>query len=428
MRALLIIITIFFGLAQINAQVPSPAPAQQRPVYLVGGTAHTATGEVIENSLIAIEEGKITMIGDMSTITVDMSNGEALDITGKHVYPGLIAPTTNLGLVEIDAVRPTRDVHEVGAFNPNARSIIAYNTDSRIIPTVRSNGVLLAQVMPEGGRIAGQSSVVQLDAWNWEDAVVKADDGIHINWPQRFTRKGWWAAMGSIEPNEKYAEGVDELKKFFEEAKAYAALAGPEDKNLKFESMKGLFDGTKKAYIHANYARDILAAIDFIREFKLDGVIVGARDSYLVTEALKANDIPVILRSIHSLPGREEDDIDQPYKTPAILHEAGVLYCLSMDGSWNIRNLPFLAGTAAANGLSKEEALQAITSNAAKILGIDEQLGTLEQSRDATLIVTEGDIFDMRSSNVIHAFINGRQIDLHNKQKMLYDKFREKYE
>jgi len=416
----------FLSGSTLGAQVPAPAPAQQQPLLISGGTLHAGKGRVVENSAIIVEGGKITFAEGAATLPRrDFTGFRRIDAKGKHIYPGLIAPATNLGLVDIGAVRATRDYNEVGSINPNVRSIIAYNTDSPVIPTVRSQGVLLAQVVPQGGRVPGMSSVVQLDAWNWEDAAYSTDDGIFINWPALFS---FSRRERSFSKNEDYAKQVEELRQFFKEAQAYAA--GPElsRANLRFEAIKPLFSGKRRLYIEAREAKEITHAVHFAKEFGLPLVIVDGRDAWMVTELLKENQVPVILRETHSLPSRIDSDVDQPFKTPAMLQEAGVLFCFSMDGYWQQRNLAFQAGQAVGYGLAYEDAIAALTSNAAKILGIDSQAGALEDGKDANLIICEGDLLDVRSSIVEMAFIQGREVDLDNQQKALYRKFKGKYD
>jgi hypothetical protein len=335
-----------------------------------------------------------------------------------------------LGLVEIEAVRATVDFAETGSLNPHVRSIIAYNTDSDITPTVRSNGVLIAQVTPRDGLVSGQSSVVQLDAWNWEDAALRTDDGLHLNWPNSFARTGWWAEPGGIEKNKNRDKQFAEIEKLFDDAWQYHSAPNPAH-NAKLEAMRGLFTNKKTLYIHTAAAKEIVESVNFAKEKHVGKiVIVGGDDSHKVAHFLKENNIGVILRRIHNLPNNDDDDYDLPYRTPALLQKAGVLFCIDMEGNQEAseaRNLPFQAGTAIAHGLDKEAALASITLNTAKILGIDKRVGSLEFGKDATLIVSDGDILDMKTNNVTMAFIQGRQIDLNNKQKALYKKFSEKY-
>jgi hypothetical protein len=332
--------------------------------------------------------------------------------------------------VEISAVRATNDVLELGDLNPNVRSIVAYNTDSKIINTLRSNGILLANVVPQGTLIAGSSSVVQLDAWTWEDAAYKTDGGIHFYMPSLLPPPPFAvnSQRSTTDPVKEGLEKIDRIKSFFNEAKAYLNEPPSGQTNLKFTSVKGLFDKKQKLYIHANTVKQMLVALDFVREFNFDVVIVGGSDSWQIAELLKQNNVAVILGQLHSLPTLQDDDIDQPYKTAAMLQKAGVMFAITDDDPQNRgRNLPFNAGTAVAYGLTKEQALQAITLNAAKIMGVADKTGSLEVGKDANIIISEGDILDMRTSIVTDAFIQGRKIDLMDKQKLLNERYNRKY-
>ena len=414
--------TLSFG------QVPKPAAPQAGPILIMNATAHLGNGEVIENSAIAFEDGKITMVVDATTARIDMSKFTVVQAQGKHVYPGLILPVTNLGLTEVDAVRATRDFNELGEFTPHVRALVAYNTDSEIIATLRYNGVLMAQVRPSGGSITGTSSIMQLDGWNWEDAVAKADDGIHMNWPQRFRRTGWWAEPGPIEVSSQYQEQIDEIARYLAEAKAYA-VGSPKEVNLGFDAMKGLWDGSKTLYIAVDYSKSIVDAVNTAKAAGVKRmVIVGGTYAAEVAEFLIHNDVPVLLDDVHSLPPTAEADVYLPYKLPGILTDLGIKVGLTYSGVSNARNLPFYAGTAARMGMDKEEALKLVTSNTAEILGISDMVGTLEEGKMATLVISSGDLLDMRSSHVEMAFINGMELNLPGKQQALYERFKEKYE
>jgi imidazolonepropionase-like amidohydrolase len=412
-------------------QFYSPAPAQEGTIILIGGTAHIGNGKVIENSVIVMEDGKITQVGPAGDLADTSKAKQIYHIDGKHVYPGFIAANSILGITEINLVRATRDFREVGGWNPNVRSIIAFDTDNRVIPTVRSNGVLMSQVTPRGGVISGMSSVVELDAWNWEDAVFKEDDGIHMNWPVIRSQRGWWANPKPDKLNEAYHNQVEALKRFFDDAQAYTKMSKPTPANLRFESMRGLFDQSKTLFIYANKTKEMIEAVSFARSYGLHVVLVSARDSWKIADWLAEQKVPVILYRLHSLPARTHDDIDQSYKTPHILQEAGVLFCLAYEGGMEaegVRNLPFLAGTAATYGLSKEQALQAITLNTATILGIADRVGSIEAGKAATLFVSEGDALDMLTNKVLMAWIQGRMIQIPNQQDQLYLKYRQKYQ
>ena len=418
-------IIIAIGITAYSFAQQTPAAKQTEKIYLAGGIAHIGNGDVIDNSCVAFENGNIVLVADATVSRIDMSDGKVVDVSGKHVYPGLIAPNTTLGLSEIGAVRATRDFRETGTINPNVRASIAYSTDSKVTPTVRSNGILIVQIVPQGGRIPGSSSIMMLDGWNWEDAVLSEDDGIYMSWPNKHNRRGWWANNPGLEANKNYSKQVTAIESFLQEAHAYSK--GSESGNLKLEAMRGLFNQSKRLFINVNGAKEIMEAVQCVKDMNVSAVIVGGNESWLVADYLKDNNVSVILGNVQSLPRLKSDDIDQPFKAAKMLDDAGVLFALSHNGNWDQRNLPFKAGQAASYGLDKEKALQSITSNTAEILGIADQVGTLEEGKNATIIVSSGDILDMRTNNVVHAYIQGRAIDLDDKQKALYQKFRTKY-
>jgi imidazolonepropionase-like amidohydrolase len=427
---------MLLGGITVNAQeTVYPAPKQSQPIAIINATVHVGNGEVLNNTTIVMINGKITAVGTNVSVP---ANAQTINAQGKQVYPGLILSSSELGLVEIGAVRATSDVQEIGEMNPSVRAIAAYNTDSKVINTLRSNGILLASIVPEGGLLSGTSSVVQLDAWTYDDAAYKTDAGVHFNMPSMMPRPrfggfgGGGGAAGPQQPQpdpvKEGLERVDRIKSFFREAKAYNQEANHSETNLKFAAVKGLFDKSQKLYIHANTVKQMLVALDFVKEFGFDVVIVGGSESWQIPDLLKQNNVSVILGQPHSLPTLADDDVAQPYKTPAMLQKAGVTFAINDDdGQTRGRNLPFNAGTAATYGLTKEQALQAITLNAAKVLGIEKQTGSIEVGKDANIVISEGDILDMRTSQVTDAFIQGRKIDLNDKQKQLNEKYNRKY-
>lgn len=409
----------------------TPAPKQTKNIAIIGATAHVGNGNVIENSLIILKDGKISSIVDGTVVKMDLSDMEVIEANGKHVYPGFIIPNTTLGLVEIDAVRATDDETELGSWNPHIRSLIAYNAESKVIESMRPNGVLLGQITPRGGRISGTSSITQFDAWNWEDAAVKVDDGIHMNWPSSFTRGRWWLGEDpGLKPNKNYAEQVSEIENYFNNSKAYSK-SDKAVKNLPFEALTGLFDGSKKLYVNVDDEKGITDAVNFAKQNGVKNiVIVGGREAYKVANMLKQNNVAVLLMRVHSRPNGEDEDYDQPFKLAKLLVDKGVLVALESSGQMermNARNLPFYAGTTVAHGLTKEQALQLITLNTAKILGIDDRYGSLEEGKSATLFISEGDALDMRTNILSHAFIDGRLLSLETHQTELWRRYSEKY-
>ncbi len=410
-----------------------PAKPYKGKLFITGGTIHVGNGQVIEAGSIEVDNGKIVRIGTGLTPAGD---AKVVDAKGKQIYPGLILPVTDLGLKEIGSgVRGSNDFQEINDIDPSIRSIVAYNTDSKIINTLKANGILLAGVTPQGGTISGSSTVVQLDAWNWEDAAYKMDNAIHINLPTFISRPrsfgGGGGRFGAPPPTDVVKEAlakINEIKTFFREAKAYLAEPAHKETNLKFEAVKGLFSKQQKLFVHGDQLKQMLVAIDFVKEFGFDVTVVGGSESWLIADLLKQNNISVILQQTNSLPTTEDDDFDQPFKTPATLQKAGVLFAINDEhGETRYRNLMFDAGVAAAHGLTKEQALQAITLNSAKILGVDDRAGSLEAGKDANIVISAGDILDMRTSLIEHAFIQGREVSLDNKQTQLYHRYMTKY-
>jgi Amidohydrolase family len=414
-----------------NAQNPMPAKAQSRAIALVGGTVHVGNGSVIERGTVVFDNGMLTAVGDAST-GFDKTKTEVIDVTGKHLYPGLIAMGATVGLVEVESVKATLDEQETGALNPNVRALIAYNTDSEVIPTLRNNGLLLTQATPQGGTISGMSSVMELDGWNWEDAVLKKDEGMWLSWPSYFSREFNFDDFSiTVQKSTRRQEVINGLSQLFADARAYSQIKNPAITNLKLEAMRGLFDGSRSLFIRASNSKDIIESVKFAKQYGvLKPIIAGAEDGLKVADFLKENNVPVVLEETHRLPNRQDEPVYFPYQLPALLQKAGVTVALSYGPLyWRTRNIPFLAGTAAGFGnIDREEALKMITSTPAKLLGIDNLVGTIEKGKLATLIVCKGDILDMRSNGIEAAFIRGRKIDLDDRQKRQYKKYSEKYQ
>jgi len=405
------------------------ANGQEKSMLLKNGYLHVGNGEVIASAAIGIKNGKISLVKNSLAYSYSVSDWDTIiDLKGQHVYPGFVASNSTLGLAEIDAVRATLDFQEVGIYNPHVRSQIAYNVESEVIATTRSNGVLLSQPTPRGGVISGTSSVMAMDGWNWEDATIAANDGVHVNWPASIQRK---SDNRNVQERAKdYATKKQELYAFFEASLAYLKTKKSEV-DLRYQAMNGCFNGTKRVYFHADDLQQINDIIDFVTYFKLPfAVIVGGHDAALVGRKLKDAKIAVMLYRTHSLPRREEEAVNHAYSAPFKLQEEGVLFCIQNEGDMEItqaRNIPFLAGTAMAYGLTTEQAIAAVSLNACKIMGIDKMYGSIEVGKSATLFVSEGNALDMRTNNVTLALINGRIIGLKNKQGELYQKYKGKY-
>lgn len=427
MKKILFTLSCVCSLAIATAQ-QTPAANQAKSILIQGATLHIGDGSVLENGMLGIDNGKIVELGEAGT--QQNSYITTIDAKGKHLYPGFIAVNSTVGMVEIDAVRPTNDLNEIGTFLPHIRTIIAYNAESKVVESLRPNGILTAQIVPTRGRIAGSSSVVQLDAWNWEDASLKTDEGIHVYWPRSYRRGN--ASKGEdplVYDQKNYSKQVDELKQYLVKAKTFQK--GERPKNLPNAALAGVFTGAQQVYLHAEEKRQILDGIDLLKKQGIQHIVlVGGDDAHLVLPYLKEHNIPVILSRPHRLPNTADEDVKLPFKMAKLLMDAGLTITIDVSGRMermNTRNLPFYAGTFAAYGVAKEKAVEMITLNAAKILGIDERLGSLEVGKDATVFIAEGDALDMRTNQLSHAFIQGREISLETHQTELWKRYMEKF-
>lgn len=428
MKKIIIIINLILIGQFCLAQNPAAGKSMAGVTVFTNAKVFVGNGKEFNNASLVIENGKIIAVTE-GEISSSYPSAKKINVNGKHIYPGLISPANTLGLTEIEAVRTTSDFQEIGQINSNVRALVAYNTDSEIIPTVRGNGVLITQATPEGGLISGRSSVMYLDGWNWEDALLKSDDGVWLNWPSKMTTSFDFSTMTrESKKNENYQSTIDELQKFFTQAKLIATESNPYE-NLKLSAMNGVLKGNDRLYIQISTDKEALDAIAFCvtQQIKFP-VIVGAVYSETAMNALKENNVPIIIPSTHRLPSKGDSDVWEAYKLPAKLVEKGILVGMHYNDSyWRTRNLPFVAGNAVAHGLTKAQALSMITINNAKILGIDKMVGTLEVGKHATFVISDGDILDMRTSKISQAFIKGAEVSLDDKQKRLAEKYNTKY-
>ena len=427
MKKILFTLSCLCVFALANAQ-QTPAANQSKSLLIQGATLHIGNGSILENAELGIADGKIVEVGAVGSSQNNYDT--TIDASGKHLYPGFIAANSTVGMVEIDAIRPTNDLNEIGTFLPHIRTIIAYNAESKVVESLRPNGILTAQIVPTRGRIAGSSSVVQLDAWNWEDASLKTDEGIHLYWPRSYRRGNSSKGEDPLVYDQKnYNKQVEELKQYLIEAKTFQA--GEKQKNLPHAALAGAFSGAQQVYLHAKEKRQILDGIDLLKKQGIQRIVlVGGDDAHLILPYLKKHAIPVIVSRPHRLPNTADEDVKLPFKMAKLLMDAGLTITIDVSGRMermNTRNLPFYAGTFAAYGVEKEKAVEMITLNAAKILGIDDRLGSLEVGKDATLFIAEGDALDMRTNQLSHAFIQGREISLETHQTELWKRYMEKF-
>ena len=420
-----------------NDNVP-PAP-QSKPLLLSGATIHPVSSAAIENGKVLLIEGKISNVGGPDLKINLPKDTVTVDLAGKHLYPGMIAANSVLGLTEIKAVRATLDMAEPGDLNPNARAQVSINPDSELIPVARANGVLATLTVPRsrgGGLIAGSSALVQLDGWTWEDMTVRAPVGMHINWPKLRTSSKWTSPTDEKELEnlrKAYDRDVEIIVRAFEQARAYAdAEAAREfqpDSDLRWQALVPVLEGELPVFFHAQTVAQIRGALHFAQTMELPNpVLVGAADAWRVVDEIKASRASVILSPVNGLPVRRWEAYDTPYVAAKKLHNAGIAFCIA-NGAYdaaNERNLPYQAGRAAAFGLPRAAALKSVTLFPAQILGVGEQLGSIEVGKDATLFVSDGDPLEVRS-RVERAWIRGREVDLSSRHTQLYEKYQEKY-
>jgi imidazolonepropionase-like amidohydrolase len=428
-----LIIALIFSIMYGNNQIPGTE--QKRPILLRGGTLHTVTGDVLEEYDLLFAEGKIITIDEQIQPSPET---DVLDIYGKHVIPGFIAGYTRIGLTEISAVKQTNDHSEIGEINPNVRANVAYNPDSDLIPVTRSNGVLTVNSAPSSGRIPGQSSVMYMDGWTWEDATLKHPSALNLNWPSmRFDfRKD--AKKKEKEQREGYNKAIREMDLLVRDVRAYHHRKNAKERkaehkqksDLRLESLIPFVVFKEPIHVKANNVRQIEAAAKWSTKHDLNIVIVGGADAWRIPEILIEKNIPVILLGVQNTPRRRFEPIHTPYKVPAMLQKAGVHFCISLDPGYpmdgHVRTLPDEAMRAASWGLTKDQALRAITLSAAEILGVDEKIGSLDLGKDATFFISDNEPLT-QSNHPIKAYIQGREIDLSDRQKNLWNKYKEKY-
>lgn len=428
-----VVVAVILGVtvpATSGAQVRMTVPPQSEPVALRGATIHPVASGVVENGTILFENGVITAVG----AEVEIPAGtRVVDVTGRHIYPGLIDAYSTVGIAEIGAVGVSNDVNELGDFNPNVRADVAVNAESRHIGTSRSAGVLTTLTTPGGGLVSGMSSALALEGWSWEEMSIQSAAALNVNWPNPNPRR--FRGFGSFRGGQgsgdlpSYEEQVQQLKDFFAEGRAYrdAVAAGEEVRSdSRYAAMIPVFEGEIPVVVSADGAAQISDAVTWALAEKLRIVIRGGRDAIHVADRLAAEDIPVILTSTMAAPGRAYEGYDGAYTMPARLHEAGVRFAISGgSGSLYTNRLPFEAGVAVAFGLPEEEALKAVTINPAEFLGLDDRVGSLEPGKQATFLITTGTPLDM-TTDIEQAYIQGRKLDMTDIQKFFFEKYMEK--
>ena len=424
--------------ATLLAQV-TVASAGAESLLLTGATVHTVSGETLLPGQVLVENGKIAAVGK----TLSSPGAKVIDLSGQHLYPGLIALNTTLGLTEISAVRATLDTTEPGEYTPDVESWIAVNPDSELIPVTRANGVAFFEPVPEGGIVPGQSGLVTVQGWTTDQRTIKKPLSLHVFWPTmelntspRPRGRGAPGQPKSLEEQAKERRAkIRATEEFFEEARAYVrARAAAADGKVPaparvpaWEAMAPYVRGELPITIHADEVRQIKAAIQWAVTNHYKAILAGGRDAWKTADLLASNNIPVVYGATFALPARDFEPYDIQFRAPEALRQAGVkvAFCFgstAMDAP-HTRNLPYSAAQALAFGLPEAEALKGLTLYPAQIAGVAGRLGSIEPGKEATLFSADGDILDIRA-NVKHVWIAGTEISLETRHTRLYEKYK----
>lgn len=401
-------------------------------MIITAATVHTVTGPTLDDGYVVFKDGVIMEVGQGRPPRV--RNAEVINADGMHLYPGLVAADTTLGLVETGAVDVTRDHSELGDITPEVRAAVAVNPDSDLIPVARANGILTAMVFPSGGLVAGRGSVIRLDGWTWEQMTIVPAAGLVISWPRTEPdmRESWWRPEPKPEKEQREAieKNLRRIDDLFDDAGDYITAVGADPTqgtDLRYEAMRDVLARRAPIFVHASTQGQIESAVTWAARRELDIVIVGGREAGQAAAMLREHDVPVIIGGLHALPGHRDDAYDEPFTLPSRLYQAGVRFAIASGaGAAHERNLNHNAATAVAFGLPQDQALKAVTADAATIIGIGDTHGAIEVGKAATLIVTTGDPLQITTDTLI-AWIDGRRIDLGSRHKALYEKYREKY-
>lgn len=422
------------------------AAASDNTFLLRNATVHPVTAPDIAQGSVLVEDGKIVDVGK----NVAAPKGvPVIDLKGLHLYPGMIDSATELGLSEISSIRETDDTNELGAFNPQLRPFVAVNPASEHIPATRVNGITSAIVFPglgsgrgfaalmgrqEARFILGQTSLMNLDGWTWEEMEFKGAAGMVFVLPQTPPDTSRFAAMLGLpqaqstlaERRRRRQQEFQQISAFLEQARAYAGAKAAGEAGLKtdlrFEAMIPVVDGKMPVVVQAVREKEIRDAVAFAGKEKLKLVLAGVREPGNMTQELASKGIPVILGPTLAMPLDDDDRYDQQFVLPAQLHRAGVKFAFGSFGNQFARNLPYQAANAVGFGLPYSEALKAVTINAAEIWGVADQTGSIEKGKIANLYVTDGDPLEARTQ-IKRLFIKGKSVTLETKHTRLYEKF-----
>jgi len=426
----------------LAALLAAPLAAAAQVTALKGATIYTLAGAPIENGTLVIRDGKIAAVGGPETPVP--AGARVIDAKGLRIYPGLFDAVSRLGLTEVGAVSATVDTNELGRYNPHLVAATAVHPPSEHIPVARANGITHAVSAPGSGGggffggfawavMPGQGSLINLSGWTVEEMLIKPSAGLILNWPSVQTRTFDFSTFEFrekpfTEAKKEFEERLAELEEWMQAAQHYAqveakGVTAKVERELKLEALARALRGELPVLFMANSARDIRNAVEFAEKWKLKMILCGGGEAWKEKKLLAEKKIPVILRPTQSLPGEEDEPYDRPFTNAGELHAAGVKVAFATFDSSDSRTLPYEAANAVPYGLPYEEALKGITLYPAQMLGVENELGTLEAGKRANLIVTDGDPLEFKTE-VKRLFINGVETSTDNKHRQLWEKYR----
>lgn len=419
------LLVLFLGM---SAEAQITEKAEYGKFAITNATIHTVTNGVIENGVVLIDGEKIVQVGKVVELSSDYKK---IDASGKHVYPGFMDAGTQLGLQEIGAVAVTRDQAELGEFNPHVRAFTAINTSSVNIPVTRVNGITHAITMPVSGRLSGKAALIDLYGYSPDSMAITPNAAVHLNWPSA-KKGGWWDDRSDEEVQEEYQKNLKQLNEFWSKAEFYDKMMTAFERNpdgkaqpdvdKKMQAMREVVNGDVPVVISVDAKKDILNAIEWTKKHSdTRFILAGVQDGWRVADEIAEAGLPCLVSTLYT-PERDYDNYQRPYQNPGKLHAAGVKVAIATGGIENVRNAPYHAGYAATYGLGKEEALKAITINAAEIFGVNDRLGSIEEGKQANLFIADGDPFEPMN-HITQVFIRGYKIPMVSRHSQLYEEY-----
>lgn len=412
----------------MSAQAQITQKAEFGKFAITNAKIHTITNGVIESGTILIRDEKIIKVGTDISIPREY---QKVDASGKEVYPGFIDSGTQLGLQEIGAVAVTNDQAELGDFNPHVRAFTAINPSSVNIPVTRVNGVTNVLSLPVSGRLSGKAALVDLYGYSPDSMAVTPHAALHLNWPNS-QKGGWWDDRTEEEVKKEYQQDLKKLKDFWSEAEFYDKMMAAyeenpnnkekPDKNKKLQAMREVLSGDVPVIISVDAKQDILNAIEWAQNQQdIEFILAGVQDGWRIADKIAETGYPALVSTLYT-PNRDYDNYQRPYQNPSKLHAAGVKVAIATGGVENVRNAPYHAGFAANYGLGREQALRALTINAAEIFGVDDKLGSIEVGKQANLFIADGDPFEPMNQ-ITDVFIRGYKIPMISRHTQLYEQY-----